>query len=46
MSDDRFCEHCEVVLELHSFPDDPTPEDCEHAGNKADLMAGFFGAFR
>lgn len=36
---DRFCAECEVVKDLHWEPDEPTPEDCESAALKADLLA-------
>lgn len=40
---DQFCDECGVVRDLHYDPDesDPTPEDCESAGRKADLLAMF-----
>jgi hypothetical protein len=35
----QFCTECEVTKSLHWEPDNPTPEDCESAGLKADLLA-------
>lgn len=40
--DDRFCDRCGVVRELHSDPDDPTEADCRTAVRKTELMGAFF----
>jgi hypothetical protein len=41
MSEDGFCNLCDVTLDLHDGPD-----SCHLAEGKADLLDMFFGAFR
>lgn len=45
--DERFCDACGVVLELHPWPEehDPAERGCDIAGRKADLLAGFLKVF-
>lgn len=42
---DTFCEHCDVVLDLHAIGGEE-PWDCENAIRKAEIMADFFSIFR
>lgn len=43
--DDIFCEHCDVVLDLH-VDGVEEPWNCETAARKAEIMMDFFSIFR